>query len=139
MSAVGKPRQVVRTSRAPALEVAAAVLIPIGVLILAGNWLAASACFIHACGTPEPGNYVTYAVVAPLVAAAVVWTFISAWRREASWIYLWHGPMGLVALAVTILCAVPSFEVTSPDVEPEHTPWTGCVEYSGGDSDCPGG
>ncbi|MFD7307288.1 hypothetical protein [Promicromonospora sp. NPDC059942] len=42
---------------------------------------------------------VAAAVVAPVVVTAVVWTFVSAWRREAS----------------------------------------GCVEYSGGDSDCPGG
>ena len=137
MSAVGRPRQVVRPPGAPALEVAAAVLIPIGVLILVGNWMTAYGCFIHSCGTPDPGNNVTYAVTAPVVVAAVVWTFVSSWRREASWILLWHGPMGLVALVVAGLCAVPTFEVSGP--EPEHTPWTGCVEYSGGDSDCPGG
>ncbi|MFE7503739.1 hypothetical protein [Promicromonospora sp. NPDC057488] len=137
MPVASADRPVVRTPRTPVLEVVAAVLIPIGVLALAVNWFTAYGCFIHSCGTPEPGNKVTYAVVAPVVVAAVVWTFVSAWRREASWIYLWHGPMGLVALIVAVLWAVPSFEVSPP--EPEHTPWTGCVEYSGGDSDCPGG
>ncbi|MFI2364588.1 hypothetical protein [Promicromonospora sp. NPDC019610] len=57
--------------------------------------------------------------------------------REASWIFLWHGPMGLVVPDVAVLWAVPSSEVPSP--EHGHTPWTGCVEHSGDDSACPGG
>ncbi len=126
-----------RASRALALEVTAAVLVPLGVLILAVNWFTAYGCVIHACNNPEPSNQVTYAVVAPVVLASVVWTIISAWRREAGWIFLWHAVMALIALAVVILCAVPSFEVSSP--EPSYTPWSGCAEFSGGDSDCLGG
>ena len=137
MPAAGTDRQDIEASGMPALEAVAAVVIALGVPVLVFNWFTAYGCW-WSCSNPVPANQVTYTVVALIVVPAVVWTMVSAWRREASWIYLWHGPAAFVALAVVILCAVPSFEVSSPE-QPEHTPWTGCVEYSGGGSDCPGG
>ena len=85
--------------------------------------------------TPEPRHTVIYAIVAAIMLAGVVWTFVSARRRNARIIaYIWHVLVGVVAVAAIALMIVPQVDWRSlndpPPVEP-NVDYDPC--YSGGD------
>lgn len=127
-----------RAATATAGEVAAAVVVPVGMLVLLWNWFVAYVCFSGSCGEPDTQHRVVYGVTAVVVLAAVAWTVLSASRRDARWAHLWHVPVGILAILAVLVLAVPRLEVERTGPAPEPSPWTGCVERSGGDSDCPG-
>lgn len=114
------------------------VLLAVGYLFF--NHLDAYLCFMASCSEPCPDEVLRYRVTAAVVGLAVVGTWALAIRRRATWAYLWHVPVTLLAITAALVFAVPQIdmrEALKPDPPEPSSSYVPC--YSGPPHDCPGG